>query len=295
MPINSDSAAHTSTRYSISGTVRNQYQQLMAGVLVRAFDKDIRSEQTLGETRTNEQGFYEIYYSPENFAYTDKQAADVLLRLYDANGTLLKQTDVYYNASVQLTIDISFATQPYKGISEFEQMLATVTPFSGKLSLAEVTENSDTEDITFLTNKTGLQQDRIEAIAMAYRFESQTKIEAVAFYGLLREGVPSNITQKLLQNIAAPTYEQQAQQKLNGIIHENIDVLMLALQQAINDNIVPYSLSAEVEKLKAELLRIISTYAQQNPITGTSSPIFQNIQIAGLSDEDSKKVTELIA
>ncbi len=295
MNTNSDSKTGTNLRYSISGTVRNQYQQLMTGVLVGAFDKDIRSEQTLGEARTNEQGFYQIYYSSENFAYTDKQAADVLLRLYDANGALLKQTDVYYNAPVQLTIDISFATQTYKGVSEFEQVLATVTPFMGKLSLAEVTENTDTQDITFLTNKTALPQDKIEALAMAYRFESQTKLAAVIFYGLLREGVPSNITQQILQSISAPTYEQQAQQKLDSIMHENIDVLMQALQQAINDNVVPFSLSAELEKIKAELLRIISTYAHQNPTTGTSSPIFQNIQIAGLSDEDSKKVTELLA
>lgn len=284
----------TSTRNSISGTVRNKYQQLMTGVLVRAFDKDIRSEQTIGEAKTNEQGFYQIYYSPEVFAYTDKQAADVLLRLYDANGALLKQTDVYYNAPVQLTIDISFATQQYKGVSEFEQVLSAVTPFIGRLPLADVTENSDTQDITFLTNKTGLQHNKIEAIAMAYRFESQTKFAAVVFYGLLREGVPANPTHNLLQSIAAPTYEQQVQLKLNGIMHENIDVLMMALQQSISDNILPYSLTADIEKFKAGFLQIIPTYAQQN-VTGTSSTLFQNIQIAGLSDEDSKTVTQLLA
>ncbi len=209
MTLNSNSTI-AGFNYLISGIVRDQFQQPMHSIIVRAFDKDIRNEQTLGEAKTNEKGFYQIYYSPENFTYTDKQAADVLLRLYNANGGLLKQTDIYYNAPVQLTIDISFATQEYKGISEFEQVLATVTPFLGKLSLAEVTENSDTQDITFLSNKTSLQQDRIEAIAMAYRFESQTKIEAVVFYGLLREGAPANPTQKLLQSIAAPTYEQLA-------------------------------------------------------------------------------------
>lgn len=290
---NSNVAA--SALYSISGTVRNQYQQLMTGVVIRAFDKDIRSEQTLGEAQTNEQGFYEIFYTQQNFAYTDKQAADVFLRLYDANGTLLKQTDVSYNAPMQLTIDVSFATQSYKGLSEFEQMVANVTPFTGQLPLASVTENTDTQDITFLTNKTSLQQDLVQALAMAYRFESQTKIEAVVFYGLLREGVPSNITQTLLQNIAAPTYEQLAQQKLNGIAHENIDVLMQALQQSINNNVITFRISAEFEKIKAELLNFISSYAQQNPNTGTSSTIFKNIQIAGLSDDDSKKVTALLA
>jgi hypothetical protein len=295
MITNPASSTATNPTYSISGTVRNQYQQLMPGIMVSAFDKDIRSEQSLGKVQTNDQGFYSIVYTKQNFAYTDKQAADVLLRLYDANGTLLKQTDIYYNAPAQLTIDISLSTQPYKGISEYEQVLATVTPFIGQLSLASLTQTQETPDIAFLTNKTGLQQDRIEALAMAYRFESQTKIAAVVFYGLLREGVPADPTQKLLQSIAAPTYEQQAQQKLNGIMHENIDVLMQALQQSVNDNIIPFGISEGFERIKAELLSIISHYAQQNPQTGDSSPLFQKIQVAGLSDEDSKKVTELLA
>src|SRR4030095_857301 len=112
MKTNSDFAISTNGRYSISGTVRNQYQLPMNGAMVRAFDKDIRSEQSLGEASTNEQGFYQIYYSQENFAYTDKRAADVLLRLYDAEGKLLKETGIYYNASAELKVDISLSEQP---------------------------------------------------------------------------------------------------------------------------------------------------------------------------------------
>ena len=294
MPTFSASAAAT-TSYSITGTVRNQYQQVMAGLKVSAVDKDIRSEQALGNAQTNAQGVYQIYYTQANFADTDQQAADVLLRLYDANGGLLKQTDVYYNAPVILTIDISLSTQAYRGISEYEQVLATVTPFIGKLPLASLTETTQTADITFLTNKTGLQQNRIEALGMSSLFESQTQVAAVVFYGLLREGVPANPSQQLLQSISAPTYDQQAQQKLNGIMQENIDVLMQALQQAVNDNIIPFSTSAQFETIKAELINAMAVYAKQHPQTGATSPIFQTINVAGLSDDDAKQVIGLLS
>src|ERR1035437_454161 len=132
---NSKSAAGTNDRNSIVGTVRNQYQQPMPGTIVCAFDKDIRSEQSLGKVQTNDQGYYIIIYSQQQFADTDKNAADVFLRLYDASGKLLKETDVYYNAPAELNIDISLSEQPYKGTSEFEQVLSTITPFTGKLSL----------------------------------------------------------------------------------------------------------------------------------------------------------------
>jgi len=295
MKTNSDAAISTDSHYSISGTVRNQYQQPMRGALVRAFDKDIRSEQTLGEASTNEQGFYQILYSREKFAITDQLAADVLLRLYDAEGKLLKETDIHYNAPAELKIDISLSDQPFRGVSEFEQVHATIIPFTGRLPLASVTETAETPDITFLINKTNLPADRVEAMAMAYRFESQTKISAVVFYGLLREGVPGNLTQNLLRNIAAPTYEQQAQQKLDGIMHENIDVLMQALQQAVNDNIIPFSITAEFENIRRQLLEIMPRYAKEHPVTGDVSQLFQQMQISGLSEKDSEQVVQLLA
>ncbi|MEO7486060.1 MAG: carboxypeptidase-like regulatory domain-containing protein, partial [Ferruginibacter sp.] len=286
------SARGDNGRYSISGTVRNQYQQPMPGVIVTAFDKDIRSEQVLGKAQTNDQGFYTIAYSQQQFADTDKDAADVFLRLYNPAGAVLKQTDIFYNAPAQLTIDISLGAQPYKGISELEQVLAVVTPYTGKLTLDALTENVDVQDITFLINKTGLSRDKIEALAMAYRFQSQTKIYAAVFYGLLREGVPGDTTQRLLQNISAPTFEQLLNQKLEGMMYENIDVLMKSFQQAITDNIIPFGLSAEAEKIKEQLMRIMLAYQKQHPETGITSVLFQKVQGSGLSDEDTKRVME---
>jgi Tc toxin complex TcA C-terminal TcB-binding domain/Neuraminidase-like domain/Salmonella virulence plasmid 28.1kDa A protein len=282
-------------RYTISGTVRNQFQQPMAGAIVTAFDKDIRSEQALNKAATNADGSYLLTYTQQQFSDTDKNVADIFLRLSDATGKLLKQTDVYFNAPPELRIDISLAAQPYRGISEFEQVEAGILPFTGRLSPDAITENAQTQDLMFLTNKTDLRRDRIEAWAMAYRFQSLTKIEAAVFYGLLREGVPGDTTNRLLQYVSAPTYEQLLQQKLDGIMFENIDVLMQAIQQALTDNIIPFTISAELEKIKAQLTAAMPAYAKQHPQTGVTSLLFQKIQSSGLSDDDSKRVMEELA
>ena len=289
-----DTETDNNITYKVYGYVRNQYQLPFPGGVIQAFDKDIRSEQILGKAQTNALGYYEITYSQRQFADTDKDAADVFLRLYDATGKVLKQTDIFYNAPTELAIDISLGDQAYRGVSEFENILATVTPFTGKVSLDSLTENDQTQDITFLTNKANLLRERIEDLAMAYRFQTQTRIYAAVYYGLLREGVPGNSINRLLQNVSAPTFEQLLQQKLDGIMHENINVLMQSVQQAIDDNIIPFALSAELEKIKEQLIRIMAVYAKEHPQTGATSLLFQKVQSSGFSEEDAKQVmTEL--
>jgi hypothetical protein len=50
----------------------------LANASVRAFDKDLRSEQQLGETLTNAQGFHKINYNSQQFAVAEENAADLL-------------------------------------------------------------------------------------------------------------------------------------------------------------------------------------------------------------------------
>jgi peptidoglycan hydrolase-like protein with peptidoglycan-binding domain len=62
----------------------------MRGVTVRAFDRDLRSEQLLGEAVTNANADYEISYTAEQFRRSDKRTADLFLRVFSPQGTPLK-------------------------------------------------------------------------------------------------------------------------------------------------------------------------------------------------------------
>jgi Tc toxin complex TcA C-terminal TcB-binding domain/Neuraminidase-like domain/Salmonella virulence plasmid 28.1kDa A protein len=274
--------------FSVAGTVRNQVQQLMANASVAAFDKDIRSEQLLGRVKTNKSGYYEIKYSKKQFEATDTAAADVFIRLFDSKGKQLYESPVNYNAPRQLEIDINLSSQAYLGPSEFEQVHVAVLPFTGKLALSALTENDQVQDLSFLTSKTGLSTQKIEALALAFRFGSLTKISPEVFYGLLRENIPDSVLNNALTGLGTGSFESELSYTLDALMRENIDVLTTGIQKAITDNIIAFAWTDQLASLKQTLLTAMQEYARQHPVTQSPSTLFQKLTIAGLSSSDSQ-------
>jgi hypothetical protein len=66
----------------------------------------------------------------------------------------------------------------------------------------------------------------------------------------MRENVPGNILNNLVSTLVEDSYEGKLELTFDGIMHESIDVLMNALNKAIEDNIVPFTLSADFERIK---------------------------------------------
>src|SRR5262249_46474636 len=57
-----------------------------AGMKVRAFDRDLRSEEKLGEVTTDEQGRYEIKYTAAQFSRDEKGSADLRVAVCEPGG-----------------------------------------------------------------------------------------------------------------------------------------------------------------------------------------------------------------
>src|SRR5690349_9943947 len=75
--LRSEVAARPS-RYHVLGVVRHPNGRPCAGLTVRAYDRDLRREQSLGEARTDDHGQYQITYSREQFTRAEKGSADLL-------------------------------------------------------------------------------------------------------------------------------------------------------------------------------------------------------------------------
>src|SRR3954454_9602731 len=84
-------------RCRVVGLVRHANGDPGGALLVRAFDRDLRREQPLGEVETDAQGFYQITYTREQFARAEKESADLVLRV-------LRKEDVLYDAGIDQTI-----------------------------------------------------------------------------------------------------------------------------------------------------------------------------------------------
>ena len=139
--------------FIVRGTVRDANTHLTAGVMVRAFDRDLRSEELLGETFTDAKGGYEILYKPEQFRRVEKGNADLLVRAYDSVGKELTASPVLFNANPVEVIDLTIERDKLRPLSEYERYITDLDPLLEGLPLSRLT----IEDVTFLAGETRIR------------------------------------------------------------------------------------------------------------------------------------------
>ena len=272
--------------YKVYGLVRDQFQRPMASAVVKVSDKDIRNEQLLGRPATTDaSGTYQVVYSRKDFAKTDLLAADVIVRVYGDGEKLLKESDVFYNAPQTLRVDIDLSDRSYPGPSEFEQTVQTIAPFIGELPPSDLTEDQKTQDITFLANKAGFTRGRVEAYAMAFRLEKSTGIQAGVFYGLIQQSSSTTPLTQPTGSSSATSFESKVTLTFAAIMRQDIDSLMFAIQVAIGANIIPLSLSGELDSIKKQLINAQQKYAEANSSPKSPPSLTLKLGIAGLQGD----------
>ena len=91
----------------LSGTITYPRSVPATGVIVRAYDKDMRSEELLGQAIVSkEKGYYEISYTPDQFRRADKGTADLFIRVLNQKGKELGKSEVLYNAGERAQINL---------------------------------------------------------------------------------------------------------------------------------------------------------------------------------------------
>ncbi len=272
--------------YRVFGTVRDSLQEPMTGVTVKVVDKDIRGEQPLGSPATTDaSGAYQVAYSPKDFASTDLLAPDIVVRVFGKDEKLLKGSEVFYNAPRELLVDIDLADRLYPGPSEFEQTQQTINPFIGKLPPSQLSEDEKVHDISFLVNKTGLSRDRVEAFAMACRFEKNTLIGAPVFYGLVQHGPSATTLTQPTTASSTTSFDSKATLTFASLMRQDIDTLMSAVQSAIDANVVPFSLSGDLESIRKQLATAQQQFLKTTPAPASPPELTLKLGIAGLQGD----------
>lgn len=234
-------------------TVRGQVHQAdgspLVGGIVRAFDKDMRNEEPLGEATTDNDGHYEIQYTADQFRRTEKKSADLIVRVFNRDGSPLVSSPIFFNAPPVATVDLVIGGGEIRGPSEFERYVAELTPVLQGVPFAELREDEDREDnriqdVTFLTGETGINPLHIAFVVIAHRLARQTDLPPEVFYGFFRQNLPT---------------------RLPALLSQHPQVLRRALETAIRDNIIPARLSNELDNIPARLQELIVEHAFEEP------------------------------
>ena len=230
-------AANQSKKYRISGRITDISAQPISGVVVRAFDHSMRSEQILGEQRTQSDGRYMITYMPANTKPTGKKNVDLVVRVFGIakhkkTDKLLAESTVVFNAKPSETIDLKITDREYQGPSEYERLTQKLLPLVQKTSLSDLREDEEVRDITFLANKTSIDSNKINLLATAARLARKTALVPEILYGFFRQGVSVDLPSLLSQN---PETQREA------------------LEAAIADNIIPIRLRKNLDQVMQRL------------------------------------------
>jgi hypothetical protein len=258
--------------FVVNGRVVHVDGRSFAGGLVRAFDKDLRSEEELGdEVPTDAQGRYEIRYGPEDFSRVEKDSADLIVRAYNADKRELGSSPILFNAGTEETIDLVLGEGVYRGPSEYEQLEEELTPLLQGLPFAELTEDEKHQDVTFLSAETGQDPERIVFLIVAHRLMQQTDLPAEVFYGFFRQNLPTNLPALLAQ---APEVQRRA------------------LETAARENTIPARFGDEIDEILERLKQLIVRQAFEQPAEDGKTSL---TALLGTTLEDEKRHEEFLS
>src|SRR5215510_7525694 len=131
--------------YIVQGTVKDADGRALPNLIVRAFDRDLRSESVLGEAPTDIRGSYRITYTPAAFVAKEKKTADLFVRVFTPNGAQVFDTDfdhIIFNASDYETIDITISILVPQEGNEYDSIVRDIKDLIVGVTISELEETS---------------------------------------------------------------------------------------------------------------------------------------------------------
>jgi len=261
-----------SKTFTLSGTITYPRGIPAAGLIVRAYDKDMRSEQLLGQAEVSaKKGYYEIQYTDTQFSRAEKGTADIFIRVQDKKGNVLKQSEVVFNAAERTQINLEVEpviVKPTeeKKLTEYERLLLQLKPVQEEIPPGDFTE----EDIRFLTeelvNRRALPmakdvlKEMLEFLRLSDQLNQESALPMAAFYGWLRTGLVFSTTKELAAFSTRLLLSKLKEAVGNRIIPDVFGELP-TLQESLEDLpfetgwFIPYPFSVQlIEKASGEPL-----------------------------------------
>lgn len=249
----------------VYGEVRDRAGDLLRGGSVEALDRDLRSEEQLGSAQLRE-GKYEIRYSADQFRRSEKDSADLVLRVLGADREELLRTPVHFNAPDELEWNLTLGEREYPGPSEWEVVSGELTPLLDSVSPVELREDDRFQDISFLAGETARTPLAIGVWVGCHRLAAKTARENVplaaeVFFAFLRQGQPSIFSESLLEDIKDPQRMAQLEDKtLRALAELAEETQKSLLETALAENLVPLAVEERIPAILETLRKIKLRY-----------------------------------
>ena len=263
--------------FTVEGIIYDEFNVPLPNVKIQLFDKDLRTEQLLGETVTKEKGQYIVKYTSAKFSRAEKVSADIILKVFaqspptvNRHFKKLGESSVHFNVTPTYKLDFKVDGTVFTGISEFDALSENITPLlqGQDVKLFELTE----QDIDFLSKETTIDATFINFFSLAALHvkslqPTKSKIPADVFYCLLRLHFPPKLNELFLV---------QSKSIENGVI------------DAIKNNIISKKWEKEIPAIIKEFNRISITFVLESK--DDDNVAFQKMLSASIPTKKLRKI-----
>ena len=276
-------------RLSIRGRVTRSDGEPAAGVVLRAYDRDLRGETLLGEAKTDNEGRYEVRYTPESFAADERGGADLLLRVYTHTGRELSAEvagrevptvggqQILFNAGEEEEVNLVITSEDAEP-SRYEEVVDALTPLPEGVTFTSLSS----EDVLFLHYETGLPLNDVAFVVEDVRLYERAGLPEAIFFGLGHQGIGV---------LPAENEGRPPRIDLPTVLDEPVGRIMEAVETALGEAVIPAVLGKELENIRARFEELKTTNREES--VGAQRKRVEEVgRIAGLDEEKAKQVAE---
>ena len=186
-PVN-NSTARRAKSMKITGTITDAGKQGLSGFSLVAYhgDVNLKKEKRLGKPeRTGKDGTYSLTVDLARYPH----GVNVRIAVLNEQSKEIWSSAIRYNVRADLVIDATISDVKL-GISEYRRLTDKVAPFLKEAKLAEL----QPAQLAYLAGRSGITQAQLQLLVAAVQLhDTISAVSEEAFYGLLRQGLPTNL------------------------------------------------------------------------------------------------------
>lgn len=260
----------------VRGQIRLADGTPFAGVLVHVYDKDLRSEELLGEMNADRDGRFEIGYSAAQFTSAEKGAADLLVKAMRPDGTVLAAGEILFNAPPLAEVDVVVPADAWQPPTLFEKIRAALPPLLQDLKVEQLEENEEHRDLSFLSGETGFERRDLARYALAHLL-AKPGLEPEAWFAVLGSSIfVFAEDQTLAQRLASV---------LGSLSSLDEATLRKSFGRAFNQSEIP----APLRKKVPGWIEAFLGFAAEQVLNGEKEPAFVKLALENAGIEDAER------
>ncbi|MEO6973162.1 MAG: neuraminidase-like domain-containing protein [Rhodoferax sp.] len=237
---------------NVHGNFVDEDGAAIVGAAISLFAQGVRDRSQLASSTTDGSGAFVL-------TYQRTAPVNLVVQGLAPNSKLAAESAVLFSADADVEIDLTTAPG---GIvptpAAYTVLSGAVAKQLLKTPLPDLTQDKDSQEVTFVANAVGASFDDVAHLYLASRMAAPNKLSELTLYGIFSQGIPAPLDAALADLPDAGIDAAFVAQVLTGVLAHASATLAGALGAALAANVLPasYATQQDAELANLDALRV---------------------------------------